>query len=629
MALPTIATKFACGVRLYRYSSALFETTNNKGRNLMKRNKLLKGLVVLTAIVSMAAVASCGGSSSSGGGGEVDPAVCGGAALGCATGSVMQSDGSAWDATDPAVTVSIMPVVAGAQVIKAASGTTLADANAQGWFTADNIDEGERVICFSATGYFEICKTVTIIGANTTAITPVPLLSKGTAMTVVNVNSGAAAPIGNTTTGAGLRFDVADSVCDASGTVVTGDIDCFITPIDTTTDAGLALSPGNFRAVRTDGTTTGMMISSAMMAVSCEQDGADVQICAGKTAGVRIPIYGDDTACNNADTNPLTIDGWRYDEATGIWVEYDTVDFTINCGGTAPGTTGADQYYEGLVDHFSWINGDKLVDDTCLSGTVIGSTGGNANALTTVRCYGSGWQNEVYAGTDGAFCAPVPVGRSYTCTAGDSTRWLDAADVITGTAPATVVEFPVASCPADGCTDIGEFIFAEPVATTTLTWGALPSDLDSHFIPEGGTQIYYGNLDMNKFMTLEKGSLTSSPYISLDTDDTSSYGPEVTTALSQAADGTYRFCVRNYSGETAGGLCASSAQVRVYMPNTGSGSVSVSETLDVPTSCPSGEHLLWQVYEITLAGGIVTSYETLGTIVDSASPTTTATECFE
>jgi len=596
----------------------------------MKRIKFLKGFIVLASFVSIAAIASCGGGGSGGGGGgDVDPTVCGTATQGCATGSVMKSDGTAWDtdAGDPAVTVSIMPL-AGAQTIKAASGTTLATANAQGWFTASGVDEGDRVICFSATGYFKTCKTVTIAGAGTTGITPVKLLSKGDPIAVANVEAGAATALVDTT-GAGIRFDQANSVCDADGSVVTGSINCYIASVDTTKeDGGIDLAPGNFQATAADG-TKGIMVSSGMMAVSCEKaDGTPLQICSGATAKARIPIYGDDTACKDAGNNPATIKAWRYDETTGVWSEYDTGNFTKNCGSIAPGASGANQYYEGNIDHMTWVNGDRLYDDACLSGTVVNVEGGSANALTTIKCWGPAWHNDTYANSDGSFCVPVPVGFDYTCSAGDASRWMEAADWKTGTAPTTAVTFPVDSCPAADCDDIGVFIFAEPIATTTLTWGALPLDLDSHFIPEGGTQIYFGNKDLDELVSVEKGSLAGSPYIALDTDDTDSYGPEVTTALSQMADGTYRFCVRNYSGETDGGLCASSAEVRVYIPSTGSGSASVSETRSVPTTCPSGDNLLWQVYEIVVSGGVVTSYTTLDTIVDSASATSAATDCF-
>lgn len=575
------------------------------------------------AVLALSLAACGGGGGGGGGGGDVDPTVCGGATQGCITGSVTDANGTAI----ASATITLQSGAA-AQVIKAE--TDLATANEQGWFTASGIEEGERVVCFTATGYIKTCRTVTIDGTETTRIPPVSLVSRGTAQTVTNVNSGAAGWTTDATTGGGIDFNQANSVCDADGTAVTGDIECYIAPVDVTTEAGLALAPQNFRATAADG-STGMMISSAMMAIECEQNGTAVNLCTGKTASVRIPIYGSDTNCNDTDVNPATILGWRFDEATGAWVQYDTGNFAITCGGTGTGS----QWYTGTVDHLTWINGDRLVDDACLTGTVVGSAGGSGSALTTVRCWGSGWTNTVTANADGTFCVPVPVSRTYTCTAGDSSRWLDAADQKTGTAPATAVDFPVATCPADGCEDIGEFIFASPIMTSTLTWGASPSDLDSHFVREGAesSQIYYGDRDtaLDAEMAdvlMNKGSLTGEPYIYLDTDDITSYGPEVTTMLEQAADGTYRFCVRNYSGEAGGGLCDSSARVRVSVPNTAG--VRVEEDRAVPTSCPTSTsgHLLWQVFEITVSNGTVTSYENLDSVVDSASSSTAGTDCF-
>ena len=134
--------------------------------------------------------------------------------------------------------------------------------------------------------------------------------------------------------------------------------------------------------------------------------------------------------------------------------------------------------------------------------------------------------------------------------------------------------------------------------STTLTWGALPSDLDSHFgTSDAGTNIYFANKDAddNAVLDLTKGSLTSSPYIALDTDDVTSYGPEVTSVMPDVANGTYRFCVRNFTGESGGGLCDSSAKVRVEIPSQGGDSVNVAQTRSVPTTCPSGSYLLWQV----------------------------------
>jgi len=569
--------------------------------------------------IALLILTACGATSGGGGGGgDVDPAVCGGESKGCITGSVTDSTGAKIEGAN--IEITLVPLTS-AQIIKASSGELIATANEEGWYTAEGIDEGERTICYSATGYFEVCRNVMIIATSTTTITPTALVARGDPVEVEDVESGVAPPAVKSSTGAQIKFNEANSVCDASGNPIEGDVDCYMTPIDVTADeGGLALAPSTFQATRIDG-STGMMISSAMVAISCESSGVEVQICENKTVEVHIPIYGDVDACNNNDTNPGTLPSWRYDDATGGWIEFDTGSLTKVCGGTPPGEAGANQYYSGNIDHLGWINADDFVSSTCLSGTVTGAAGG-ASALVTVRCHGSGWQNESYTSSPGMFCVPAPVSRTFTCTAGDAYRWLGVDDYKTGTASDLVVEFPLVSCPADGCTDIGDFAFDAPILTTTLTWGVSPDDLDSHFVPEGGDQIFFGNKGLAKLLGIEKGSLTSSPYISLDTDDTSSYGPEVVTAMRSVADGTYRFCVRNFSGESDGSLCSSGAEVRVNIPGT------VSEVREVPTSCPSGENLLWQVYEITISGGDVNTYNAIDRIVESESERSAAVDCY-
>ena len=99
--------------------------------------------------------------------------------------------------------------------------------------------------------------------------------------------------------------------------------------------------------------------------------------------------------------------------------------------------------------------------------------------------------------------------------------------------------------------------------------------------------------------------------------------------MPDVADGTYRFCVRNFSGESSGGLCDSSAKVRVEIPSQGGDSVNVAQTRNVPSSCPSGSNLLWQVFEVQITDGVVTNYQTLDNIVDSESPSSVPSECFE
>jgi uncharacterized protein YfaP (DUF2135 family) len=83
-----------------------------------------------------------------------------------------------------------------------------------------------------------------------------------------------------------------------------------------------------------------------------------------------------------------------------------------------------------------------------------------------------------------------------------------------------------------------------------LTWGASPSDLDSHLsIPGISDEVYYSNQD------------ASDGSANLDWDDTTSYGPETITITTKNS-GTYYYSVDNYS--EYGTFTASGAMVKVY-----------------------------------------------------------------
>lgn len=98
-----------------------------------------------------------------------------------------------------------------------------------------------------------------------------------------------------------------------------------------------------------------------------------------------------------------------------------------------------------------------------------------------------------------------------------------------------------------------------------LSWGASPSDLDSHLRTPYGTKIYYGN----------RGSSTAAPYALLDVDDTNGYGPETVT-IYQLREGTYHYFIYNYSGSPA--ITTSNAVVKIYTAD------GTTRSVDVPTS---------------------------------------------
>jgi PKD repeat protein len=118
-----------------------------------------------------------------------------------------------------------------------------------------------------------------------------------------------------------------------------------------------------------------------------------------------------------------------------------------------------------------------------------------------------------------------------------------------------------------------------------LTWGALPTDLDSHLktpVIEGNAyHIFYNN----------KGSATTPPYAILDIDDITSYGPETTT-IYELKPGEYHYYIHNYSQSPE--ISTSNAVVQIYNDN------GLVQTLQVPTT---GTGLYWDVFTMNGSNG--------------------------
>jgi hypothetical protein len=139
-----------------------------------------------------------------------------------------------------------------------------------------------------------------------------------------------------------------------------------------------------------------------------------------------------------------------------------------------------------------------------------------------------------------------------------------------------------------------------------LTWGEAPRDLDSHTtgpLPDGSRfHMYYPYAEAN----------SGSPWpglVTLDLDDTTSYGPETTTLYEQLP-GVYRFSVHDYTSRGSSdstALSLSSAQVRVYRSE---GLVAV---FNVPSEVGG---TLWSVFE--LDGNRITPVNTLSYQSDPA-----------
>ena len=133
-----------------------------------------------------------------------------------------------------------------------------------------------------------------------------------------------------------------------------------------------------------------------------------------------------------------------------------------------------------------------------------------------------------------------------------------------------------------------------------LTWGASPSDLDSHlsgFAADGTPfHIYFGDKVAYNTNGVEIGNL--------DVDDTTSYGPETTTFIAETEGSSY-FSVYRYS--SSGSLPASGATVEVYNGD----SLIARYTID---SSASNNYRYWNVFKIE--NGI---FQTIDTVSSSAT----------
>lgn len=125
-----------------------------------------------------------------------------------------------------------------------------------------------------------------------------------------------------------------------------------------------------------------------------------------------------------------------------------------------------------------------------------------------------------------------------------------------------------------------------------LTWGATPSDLDSHFVSDtdtdSGIHVYFGNMN------------PSPNYANLDVDDTSSYGPETTTVTNFDGLSSIRYAVHDYTnrGSTSStALSYSNAVVRLFKGSQ------LLRTFQVPTGYGGTE---WDVFELDSNGRITT-----------------------
>ncbi len=216
-----------------------------------------------------------------------------------------------------------------------------------------------------------------------------------------------------------------------------------------------------------------------------------------------------------------------------------------------------------------------------ISGTIIDSTTAGALANVTVTLYPFGRTTQ----TDGSGAfefTNVSVFHS-----NGSPHWLSA--TLTGYDP----DFRIVTVTVDG---VGVANVAlNPILTSmdkyriVLDWGQNPSDLDSHLWSPSGAHVYY----------VTRGSLAAYPFMNLDVDDVTSYGPETVTIRSLET-GTYTYAIHHFAG--TGDFTTSSARVKVF-DQTGPIRLFVAPT--------QGAGRWWHVFTLDADTGTITPVNTI------------------
>ena len=472
----------------------------------MKLQRLSFYLLILLS----GCLVACGGGSSSGGGNS-DPDPVAEQRTGSAAGIVSN-------------TVSGEPL----SNVTVSSGGRSTQTNSDGEFVLSGIPEaGRAVVQFALTGYESAFRPTEIVDGEQADVTAL-MVPVGVSETIDPMMGGEVS-IPNSTARVILP---AGSIDSAEPVVVS------LTDIDPGSSAGNM--PGDFTAGDDDSPLP--IESFGAISVNITSDsGEEIDLLPGATATIRIPLS------SRNSSPPATIPLFYFDETTGRWVEEGLATLQ---------TIDGESFYEGTVAHFTVWNADDYLQTVQVTGCVENSDG---ERMSNVRITSSGID---YTGTSeavtnnlGVFTIPVRSNSSMTLRGqrgGDitSTRAVttnDSALDISNACLATIT--------------LGE---QRPISIQ-LTWGELPSDLDSWlYLPEGGTISYQNS-----------GSLDGLPFANLDVDDVESYGPEVVTVLRPRV-GRYRYFVNNYS-ESLPGIAASPARVeltttsgtRVFIPPSG------------------------------------------------------------
>ena len=322
--------------------------------------------------------------------------------------------------------------------------------------------------------------------------------------------------------------------------------------------------PGGYEVATGSGTAL-MESWGALNVTLTDTNGQPLNLGPNQTATIRIPVS------TRSATKPASIDLFYFNSDTGYWIQEGTA--TLSVDGT---------YYEGVVSHFTVWNADMIMDTVYVNGCVVDENNVRVSNVE-IKSYGRDYSGSANAITDanGVFRLPIKKAGAALITGiqrnGSNVRLTN-----------TVVEGPSESAidATDRCLNLAQ---QSETFSIKLTWGAAPSDVDSHLYTPNGDHIYFDS----------EGYLTGQPFAQLDVDDTDGFGPEVIT-ITRLMVGTYTYVLHNYSETFTPGMKQS--PVRVELNRDG-------RTQVFSPSAEDGAYTWWTAFRVTVDARCNTTVE--------------------
>jgi|GEM_PF-2959872 len=176
----------------------------------------------------------------------------------------------------------------------------------------------------------------------------------------------------------------ANALVDQQGNPVTGSVQAYVTPLNTSNDNALQLFPGEFAGTLAGDDTVRQIATYGTTEFYFEQNGQPLNLAPDVQATIELPIY----TFNHPDGSGIRIDDlidlWHLEEQTGLWKNEG--QGTVVHSRRSPTTLAL----RAQVAHFSWWNADASLATRAIRITFIGDFDGNCRVELSSETDGTG-----------------------------------------------------------------------------------------------------------------------------------------------------------------------------------------------------------------------------------------------